>query len=233
MRVLGIETATSICSVAVAQAQEVLAERWTGEQHVHSEKFIRLLMDVLAEVHLNLDDVDGIAVSVGPGSFTGLRIGLSAAKGLCHASGKPLIAVPTLDALVHRTIGVCHEGSVVCAVIDAKRDEVYSAWYEKRGQSMEKRSDYRVLLRDEFVKTLGSRSSVLVTGEDAERSLERLRVLRGGDGHLKGISVAPRELRRASAEPVALLGVSMLTKGSTSDLAGIEPMYLKEFLITR
>ncbi len=92
MKVLGIETATGVCGVAVVEEEALLAERWSSEQHIHSERIVRSVQVVLSESHLELHEVDGIAVSIGPGSFTGLRIGLSAAKGLCYASGKPLVA---------------------------------------------------------------------------------------------------------------------------------------------
>ena len=231
MKVLGIETATSICGVAVVEEESLLAERWINEQHIHSERIVRFVDEVLSESRVQLSEVAGIAVSIGPGSFTGLRIGLSAAKGLCYASGKPLVAVPTLDALVHRVIDFCDDGKIVCAVLDAKRDEVYSAWYERRGQRMDKKSDYRVLRRGEFLKILGSKSSVLVTGEEAERSIERMRTLKLNDNDLRGISAAPRELGRPSAQAIAVLGLKLLRKGKKSDLAALEPMYLKEFLV--
>ncbi|MFQ5799800.1 MAG: tRNA (adenosine(37)-N6)-threonylcarbamoyltransferase complex dimerization subunit type 1 TsaB, partial [Bacteroidota bacterium] len=178
MKVLGIETATGVCGVAVVEEEVLLAERWSSEQHIHSERIVRSVQVVLSESHLELREVDVIAVSIGPGSFTGLRIGLSAAKGLCYASGKPLVAVPTLDALAHRVVGLCEEGKIVCTVLDAKRDEVYSAWYERRGPRMERKSDYQVLHREEFLKRLRSMSSVMLTGEDAGRSIDRIKILK-------------------------------------------------------
>ncbi len=231
MKVLAIETATSICGVAIADENTVLSERWTSEQHIHSEKIVGFVEQALSESDLTLREVDGIAVSIGPGSFTGLRIGLSAAKGLCYASSKPLAAVPTLDAVAHRIVDHCDEGRTVCVVLDAKRDEVYCAWYEKRGQWMEKKSGYQVLGREAFLETLESKASVMLTGEDAERSVEHLKILKGENGVGREIVVAPRELSMASARSVASLGFKMLKEGRTSDLADLEPMYLKEFLI--
>lgn len=231
MKVLGIETATGVCGVAVVEEEVLLAERWSSEQHIHSERIVRSVQVVLSESHLELREVDVIAVSIGPGSFTGLRIGLSAAKGLCYASGKPLVAVPTLDALAHRVVGLCEEGKIVCTVLDAKRDEVYSAWYERRGPRMERKSDYQVLHREEFLKRLRSMSSVMLTGEDAGRSIERMRSLKRSDEDWRGISAVPLELRSVSAQAVAALGLEMMREGKTFDLAELEPMYLKEFLV--
>lgn len=224
MRVLGLETATSVCGAAIVEEEAVLAERWTHEQHVHSERIVRFVEEVLSESRLELRELDGVAVSIGPGSFTGLRIGLSVAKGLCYASERPLVVVPTLDALAHRLIDWCDEEKVVCAVLDAKRDEVYSAWYEKRGQRMEKKSSDCLSRREDFLRSLASKSSIVLTGEDAERLLEQL-------NRLGGIAIAPSELRRASARAVAALGLQLLREGKTADVSSVEPTYLKEFLV--
>ena len=99
MIVLGIETSTEVCAVGLANDDGAYAERALVESHIHSEKLLTLITEILEQQHTQLSELDAISVSIGPGSFTGLRIGLSTAKGLCFALGKPLVIVPTLEAM--------------------------------------------------------------------------------------------------------------------------------------
>ena len=104
MKILGIETATSVCAAAIVDDGDVLTEQWIEAQHSHSEKLITLIDKCLQTVNCELKSLAGIAVSIGPGSFTGLRIGLSVAKGLSYASGVPLVSIPTLKALAWNAV---------------------------------------------------------------------------------------------------------------------------------
>lgn len=99
MNLLGIETSTAACGVAVVSDGGMNVERSIVEAHIHSEKLLTLVRTVLGEAKIGLNEIDAVAVSIGPGSFTGLRIGLSSAKGLCYALEKPLLTVPTFDAI--------------------------------------------------------------------------------------------------------------------------------------
>ncbi len=136
MIVLGIETATAVCAVALVDDDVVRAERRYEIPQAHSEKLMECVDDCLKSAGLILSSIDGIAISIGPGSFTGLRIGLSVAKGLAFAAGKPLVGVPTLEALalqpVRKDIGEADD--VIVPMIDARRDEVYTAIFRRHGQ---------------------------------------------------------------------------------------------------
>src|SRR5450759_5199634 len=129
--ILAIETATDVCGVALVQNQNVIAQRVLAEKYVHSEKLLPMIDEVLRDASLSAKHLDAIAVSIGPGSFTGLRIGLSTAKGLALSLGISVIAIPTLDALAYaffRTKGGA-SAAVVCPMIDAKRDEAFFCFY--------------------------------------------------------------------------------------------------------
>lgn len=231
MKVLGIETATRVCGVAVVEENLLLAERSVSREHIHSERVVPFVEEVLKASRTTLQQIDGVAVSIGPGSFTGLRIGLSAAKGLCFASGKPLAAVPTLDALAHRLVGHLEDGEFVCAVLDAKQGQVYAASYEHRDAGVVRKGDMQVLLWNEFLEGIVAGPPLILTGEGAERAFDRLRER----GPVKGVSarvkLAPAELREASPRAVAALGMEILKNGTASNVAEVEPLYLKKFLV--
>ncbi|MDH3253127.1 MAG: tRNA (adenosine(37)-N6)-threonylcarbamoyltransferase complex dimerization subunit type 1 TsaB, partial [Ignavibacteria bacterium] len=128
MTVLGVETATAVCAAALVVDGQAIAEEMVNQRFVHAEKLMSLIQDVLTRSDRGSGDLDGIAVSIGPGSFTGLRIGLAAGKGLSYSLDKPLIAVPTLEALALRTAlgGNVPDGTFILPVIDARRNEVYT-----------------------------------------------------------------------------------------------------------
>lgn len=128
--ILAIETATDTCSVAVLDGDTVTAEAHLHRPRVHAQRLTPLIEDVLRHAGASRDMIDLIAVSRGPGSYTGLRIGMSTAKGRAEATGAALIGVPTLEALAATLTPVAQPGDLVCALLDARRQEVYAAAYD-------------------------------------------------------------------------------------------------------
>jgi len=137
--ILQIETATTVCSVALAKDGRVLCRREVEQRNVHAEKITLFIDEVLSEAGRSYADLDAIAVSCGPGSYTGLRIGISAAKGLCFALDKPLIAIETLasmaDGMIERH---SFDGTdyLLCPMIDARRMEVFTATFDTLGNKL-------------------------------------------------------------------------------------------------
>ena len=127
---LALETATDVCSVAVLRDGAVTAQASLHRPRVHAEQLVPLVDNLLERAAVNRADLDAIAVSMGPGSYTGLRIGVSTAKGLAMALDAALIGVPTLEALAASVQPAAATGDVACALLDARRDEVYAAAYE-------------------------------------------------------------------------------------------------------
>ena len=140
-RLILIETSTALCSAALAEDGEIISYRESSAAKAHASLTAVFIQEMLSEKGLTISDCDGICVSMGPGSYTGLRVGVSTAKGLCFGSGKPLIAVGTLDTLVAQAPSVipCEvEGTAfryIIPMIDARRMEVYSAVFEVAGQA--------------------------------------------------------------------------------------------------
>jgi tRNA threonylcarbamoyladenosine biosynthesis protein TsaB len=126
MLILGIDTATRIASVGVTRESEILAEASIEALSNHTETLLPLISDVVAQAHISLSDITGIGVSIGPGSFTGLRIALGTVKGLAYAMGQRVVGVPTLEALA---CTVSEWNGLVCPILDARKREVYSALF--------------------------------------------------------------------------------------------------------
>src|ERR1700753_2078700 len=134
--ILQIETATSVCSVALAKDDEVFALRPLNERNIHAEVITLFIDELFNEAGIEYDDLSAIAVSSGPVSYTGLRIGVSTAKGLCYALDKPLIAVDTLAAMAQGVIDterLLDNKTLLCPMIDARRMEVYTALFNAAG----------------------------------------------------------------------------------------------------
>src|ERR1700733_7113355 len=125
--ILQIETATTSCSIALASDGNILAIKEVNERNIHAEVITRFIEEIITSAKITYDDLDAVAVSSGPGSYTGLRIGVSTAKGLCFAIDKPLIAVETLEAMAYGVIGMnkntVESDMLLCPMIDARRME--------------------------------------------------------------------------------------------------------------
>ena len=126
MVILGIETCTKTCGVALTDGRKVRDEISLRLGLYHSEKLVPLVDEILRRNGMAIQDIDGIAVSIGPGSFTGIRVGVSTARGLGQSLNIPLVGIPSLDALA---LGIGTSGKLVCPMIDALRREIYTALY--------------------------------------------------------------------------------------------------------
>lgn len=213
--ILCIESATRNCSVALVDDGKVLALcEEASENYVHAERLHPFIQQAMATAGLGFDALEAVAVGAGPGSYTGLRIGVAAAKGLCLARNIPLIAVNTL----HTVAGMVRssEDTLVIPMIDAGRMEVYTAGYDHRGNEI--RPVSAVVPDDGFF---------------AEEGFAR--VLLCGDGAAKFSAVLPQHAERApllypSAAAMASVAEEKRQHGQSEDLAYFEPHYLKDFI---
>lgn len=230
MNILGIETATSVCAVAVVADGVVRAEELVDGERVHAERLVPLVELALQRSEFRLVDLQGVAVSIGPGSFTGLRIGLSVAKGLVYAGGMPLVAVPTLEALTRHTIDSCTAQSprFVLAALDARRDEIYCQLFERHGTRLSPLWDARDLAVGALAGLLPD-DVVLVTGNASGKIAVGMK--RGAEGRRDLLRFAAGDQSRCSAASVALLGEERLLLGEAEDASVLEPRYIKEFFL--
>ena len=214
--ILNIETATKNCSVALSKDGRTIAIRELSEQNFsHAEKLHVFIEELFAESHLKLQDLSAIAVSQGPGSYTGLRIGVSAAKGLCYALSIPLIAVDTLEILA-RKINISN--GTILPMIDARRLEVYSAFFDSN-----------------YTKIRETKAEIIDENSFQEET-EILHLI--GDGAMKFKEILTDEkfkyypeIQFPSATEMSLISFQKFQNKQFEDVAYFEPFYLKDFVL--
>lgn len=229
MTILAIETATAVCAAAVVRDGRAIGQAKVESPHVHSEKLISLLDNALGAAGLEPSQVDGIAVSIGPGSFTGLRIGLSVAKGLAYACGKPVIPVLTLEALAMRAVheSLAAPGSLILPMIDSRRSEVYVAAFRRAAGALEDVIPSRAASINELVSLVPGHEPAVVMGDGADKFGE---FLEQRNPSIRSRFLIPsRECRLCDAVAVGLLGEREFAAGRTADIASLEPLYVKDF----
>lgn len=217
--ILGIETATKICSVALSGNGKLLALKEEGGAYSHSEKLTVFIQEILKQAGKSLKDLDAVAVSKGPGSYTGLRIGVSAAKGLCYGLDIPLISVSTLKAMaLNKSLP---KKVLYCPMIDARRMEVYTALFDENNIEVEPISA-KIIDEDSFAEEL-KEHQIIFFGDGADKCKETL----GGNPNAifsdKGLP---------SAEFVNQIALEKFSKQDFEDVAYFEPFYLKDFVAT-
>ena len=217
MYILGIETSTKTGSVAVVSDRGVVSQYSLNIEVTHSERLMSTVDRVLKDTGLAIADLDGFAVATGPGSFTGLRIGVSTVKGLAFATGKPVAAVPTLYALAWN---VPYAASPVCPLLDARKNEVYAAVYTSDGPALTQTAPEAVVSLFRLGELVAGRT--VFTGEASllyRGEIEKM----FGDNAL----FAPRSAVLPAAAAVAEIGLEILRTGRQADPDSLAPRYIR------
>ncbi len=214
--VLNIETATTNCSVSLSKDGETLVlNEDKSLSYSHAETLHVFIDDVFNQANLSPDSIDAVAVSKGPGSYTGLRIGVSSAKGMCYALDKPLLAISTLESLAHQ---VKIKGGIIIPMLDARRLEVYSAIFDLHyNQIREIKAE--VLDKSSFKNYL-DQGEVYFIGSGVEKTKELIK-------HPNARFILNR---LPSASEMSALSELKYQKSDTEDVAYFEPYYLKDFI---
>ena len=214
--ILCLETATKVCSVSLAKDGEVINTiDLLSENYSHAERLNGLLIDLLKQSNTSLNELDAVAISEGPGSYTGLRIGTSTAKGLCYALDIPLIAVNSLKALAGEKRG---QGILICPMFDARRMEVYSAIFDANMNELE--ATRAVVIDEISYQNFLADNSICFVGPGAEKCEEALQ----HENAIFDLSV------KVSAKGMISFAHEKFVKQDFVDLAYFEPFYLKDFI---
>jgi tRNA threonylcarbamoyladenosine biosynthesis protein TsaB len=214
--ILNIETATKNCSVALAKEGKTLAIREIATQNFsHAEKLHVFIEELFSETNLKLQDLNAIAVSQGPGSYTGLRIGVSAAKGLCYALSVPLISIDTLELLARK---ITIENGIIVPMIDARRMEVFCAFFDSK-----------------YNKTRETKAEIIDENSYQEIS-ETMHLIGDGAMKFKDILTDAKfqyypEIEFPSATEMAQVSFQKFEESQFEDVAYFEPFYLKDFVL--
>lgn len=225
-RILCIETGTDICSVGIAEGGELLSLRESDEGRDHARKVGVFVDELFRETGIAPDEIDAVAVGKGPGSYTGLRIGVSFAKGLCYGLGKPLVAVGSLDALAEVAREDYEAGIVavddwsaarLCPMVDARRMEVYAQVFDTEGRALSEVT--AEVLGPESFAAWREGHPFVIFGSGARKCADLI-------AGARFVEVAP------SARGLARLAQQALDARRTEDVAYFEPFYLKDFVVT-
>ena len=166
---LNIETSTQVCSVCISKGEEVLAIEESAEKFVHAAMITQFIEKCTKLAQVPLKKLDAVVLSKGPGSYTGLRVGSSTAKGICYALEKPLIAINTLQQIAHATHQKIGLEARYCPMIDARRMEVYCAQYDSKNKELEA-TQAMIITEDSFQEYLALKENLLVlSGDGADK----------------------------------------------------------------
>ncbi|MCR5863352.1 tRNA (adenosine(37)-N6)-threonylcarbamoyltransferase complex dimerization subunit type 1 TsaB [Flavobacterium sp. J372] len=213
--ILNLETATRNCSVSLAKDGKTIAlKEYAGEGYTHAEKLHVFIEDVLKEAGVDYKSLNAVAVSMGPGSYTGLRIGVSAAKGLCYALNIPLIAVDTLEVLAH---AISPENGSIIPMIDARRMEAYTAAFSHSHTKI-RDTEAEIITEDSFA---GFDGPLHLVGDGAAKCKALLTANK---------FIYHDEILFPSAAQMGVLSYAGYKNSDTVDVAYFEPYYLKDFI---
>ena len=218
MVTLGLDTSTKVATIAVVDRSGVIGEYSLSKDMSHSEKLMPMIREVLDNIDMKIEDIDLFSVGIGPGSFTGLRIGLSTMKSFSHLLKKPIVGVSTLKALAYNMYG---SSSIIMPMLDARRDRVYTGLYKfEDGVIVEVEEPFILPIKD-IEEKLGHYERVIINGslayKDEIESLLPSKVSFGSRG---------QNINRATS--ICEVGMSSFDKGETDDPFTLIPEYIRE-----
>lgn len=226
MKILSIDTSSQICSVAIMQDGDLIIEKHLDDEKTHSQKLMPLIDKILKECNITLKDINAIACCVGPGSFTGVRIGVSTVKAFCDVNNTPLVSVNSLESLAYNTLNSNYkkDTDIVCSIIDAKNDNVYFGIFKEE-------NNFFVPLEDLSAKNISEVLEIL----EKYSNKEILFVGDGGVAHKYSIlqkfsncTFVEDKLNSQTATSVGKCGYYKFINGSYGDSNSISPLYLRK-----
>lgn len=219
MKILAIECSATPASCAIFEDERLISSSFANVKLTHSETLMPMVEATLKNAKLSIDDIDSLAVSCGPGSFTGIRIGISAIKGLAIKDKKPCCAVSTLASMAYR---LRFFDGVVCAVMDARCNQVYNALFRCESGVITRLCEDRALMVDELISELKTleNDSIFLIGDGADMFYERAKAL-------ANVKKADETLKYQHAEGVALAAFDMIKENNTVSPEALLPFYLR------
>ncbi len=219
MKILGIETSSLVASVALIHDDILTAEYTVNFRKTHSQTLLPMLDEILTMTEQSLDELTAIAISGGPGSFTGLRIGSATAKGLGLALEKPLVHVPTLDAMAYNLYGCAH---LICPIMDARRNQVYTGIYRWEDEFKVIKEGTAMDLDELLINLANTQKKVVFLGDGVPVGREKIAQILG-----ERAMFAPAQSNRQRAASVAALGAKLYREGKWENSDDHVPAYLR------
>lgn len=220
MRILGLDSSGLVASVAIIEDENLLGEYTVNYKKTHSQTLLPMLDEVARMIELDMSTIDAIAIAGGPGSFTGLRIGSATAKGLGLALNKPIINVPTVDALAYNLVG---HRDMICPLMDARRNQTYTGLYRFMGNELEVIREQCAVGIDEIIADINERGvPVVFLGDGVPVFTEYIKE------HMQvEYTFAPAHMNKQRAGAVATLGMKYFAEGRYESAEEHKPEYLR------
>lgn len=219
MTILAIDSSAKAASVCIANEEKIIGEFFINTSLTHSQTLMPMTEQLLKNTEMTIDEVDAIAVNAGPGSFTGVRIGVAAAKGLAFPKDLPCVSVSTLESMAYNLLGC---DCTVCAVMDARCSQVYNAMFKVKGDTIERLTEDRALsLSDLLLEIKQHEEKVLIVGDGAEITYRFLK------DEAPNAVLAAINKRTQTASSVALAAFEKLSENKTQTAAELMPVYLR------
>ena len=219
MKILAIDTSATAASVCLAGEDKILGSFYTNTALTHSQTLVPMVEQVLKTTKTDVDELEYIAVNAGPGSFTGVRIGVAAAKGLAFKNNLPCVPVSTLESMAYNMLG---SDCVVCAVMDARCSQVYNALFKISGDKVERLCEDRALALSELKPELEKISEkIILVGDGANLTAKYL------ENSLSNVFLAPVNNRIQNASSTAMAAIKSICENKTIMPAELMPTYLR------
>lgn len=217
MKILAIDTTGLVASVAIVDSTKTIAEFTTNHKKTHSETLMPMIENMFLSLNMDISEIDYIAVSNGPGSFTGLRIGVATAIAIAHGSNKLVIPVPTLDSLAYN---IFDQSNIIVPIMDARRDQVYTAFYKRDGEKLIRLNDYMADNIDVVISLLiEENKNAIFLGDGIQVFREKILE------HKEKFMIASANMNMQRASSVGVVAMQNIDKAVTYDK--VEPFYLR------
>lgn len=221
MKILSLDTSATSASVCIYDTAvcKVVAEYYINTKLTHSQTLMPMINSVLASTHTELSDIDLYAVNVGPGSFTGIRIGVSTVKGMAMPADSPCVAVSTLESMAYNYLG--YSNIIVCACMDARRNQVYNALFSVNGSKIERICDDRAISAEALIAELSAfEKPIILVGDGADLCYRFA-------NDTEHIHLSTPDKKYQTAVSVAMCADVMYNNGNVLDCASLMPTYLR------
>lgn len=221
MKILSIDSSAKSASVAIVENDKIIGESFVNAKLTHSATLMPMVVSLLECTQEQLNDVDYFAVSAGPGSFTGLRIGVAAVKGMAMAENKPCVAISTLEAMAYNLID---SNALICAVMDARCNQFYNAIFCVKNHQLVRLCEDRALSIEELTTELKEQyadQDIILVGDGGELAYQLL------TNQIEGIQLAPNHLLYQRGSGVAMAAQRKIAQGLTTTFSALVPSYLR------
>jgi tRNA threonylcarbamoyl adenosine modification protein YeaZ len=226
LKILAIDTSSKICSVSILEDKKILIEKHIDDEKSHSQKLMPIISTILEEANLKLADFDLFACSIGPGSFTGVRIGVSTVKAFCDVTNIPVVGVSSLEGLAYNSLNsnICNTDNIICSLIDAKNDNVYCGIFQNENNHFEKSEDLCAKNINDIINILNKYSSspIVFVGDGA--IVHKSLILENFSNSL----FIEENLNNQTSTSIGICAFNKYNDGIFGDSNSISPLYLRK-----